>query len=344
MTSNEFQKTVELITRSGNILITTHTRPDGDACGCLAAMRDALAALGKKVKLLVLSPIPEWYKFLFSEKVPVLGEDIDIKQLMEGKFGEFDLIVIVDTGSFSQLPQFDQYLKQAGSPILVIDHHATGDSIGDVELVDSSAAATGLIVLDLLKCAGCFITEKIAQALFVAIATDTGWFQFSNTDSRVYRSCAELVDAGAKPTQIYHDLYQNFSLARFKLMIAMLGTLELDLDGRFATQQILRQDFENTGAVYTGTENLINECHRISTVQVSALFVELKDGRIRCSLRSTCPIDVSKIASKFGGGGHPAAAGTYLPGPVENAKQLILAEVTKEFKKGGLEFSNVIDT
>lgn len=327
-----FQKATQLIDKSSKILITTHTRPDGDACGCLAAMRDALTALGKKVKLLALSPIPEWHKFLFSEKVPVLGEDFDIKQLMRGKFGEFDLIIIVDTNSFSQLPQFDQYLKQAGSPILVIDHHATSDGIGDVELVDSSAAATGLIVLDLLKYAGWKITEKIAQVLFVAIATDTGWFQFANTDGRVYRDCAELIDAGAKPAQLYHDLYQNFSPARFKLMTAMLGTLELCLGGRFATQHVSRHDFERTGAADADTENLINECHRISTVAVSALFVELKDGRIRCSLRSTCSIDVSKIASKFGGGGHPAAAGTYLPGPLENAQQLILNEVTEQFR------------
>jgi phosphoesterase RecJ-like protein len=330
--SSEFKQAVHLLDKSCSVLITTHTRPDGDACGCLAAMHDALTALGKKVKLLALSPIPEWHKFLFSEKVPVLGEDFDIKQLMQRKLGEFDLIIIVDTNSFSQLPQFDQYLKQAGKPVLVIDHHATSDGIGDVELVDSNAAATGLIVLDLLKYAGWKITERIAQALFVAIATDTGWFHFSNTDKKVYRSCAELIDAGAKPTQLYHDLYQNFSLSRFKLMVAMLGTLELCLDGRFATQHISRRDFERTGAADADTENLINECHRISTVQVSALFTELKDGRIRCSLRSTCPIDVSKIASKFGGGGHPAAAGTYLPGPLENAQQLILNEVTEQFR------------
>ncbi|MCX5637189.1 MAG: bifunctional oligoribonuclease/PAP phosphatase NrnA [Planctomycetota bacterium] len=333
MKKSNFQKAVRLLNKSAKCLITTHTRPDGDACGCLAAMSDVLTALGKKVKPLLLSPIPEWYGFLFTEKAPVLGRDITLDQLTKGEFGEFDLIIIIDTNSFSQLPQFDQYLKQTDKPVLVIDHHITSDGLGDVELVDSTAAAAGLIVLDLLKYACWPITEKIAQALFVAIATDTGWLQFTNTNSRVYRSCAELVDAGAKPTQLYHELYQNFSVPRFKLMLAMLGTLELQLDGRFATQHISRRDFERTGAADADTENLINECHRIGTVAVSALFIELKDGRIRCSLRSTCPIDVSKIASKFGGGGHPAAAGTYLPGPLENAKQLILTEVTEQFRR-----------
>ena len=331
--SSEFKQAVHLLGKSCSVLITTHAKPDGDACGCMAAMREALIALGKKVKLLALSPIPEWHGFLFTENVSVLGQDITLDRLTKGQLGEFDLIIIIDTNSFSQLPQFDRYLKETNKPVLVIDHHATGDGIGDVELVDSSAAATGLIVLDFIKYAGCPLTEKIAQALFVAIAADTGWFQFANTDSTVYRNCAELIDAGAKPDRLYHNLYQNFSLARFKLMAAMLSTLELCLDGRFAAQHILRQDFENTGAAYADTENLINECHRVSTVKVSALFTELKDSRIRCSLRSTCPIDVSKIAQKFGGGGHKMAAGAYLSGPLENAKQLIFAEVTKEFKR-----------
>jgi len=330
LNSSDFQKAVDLINKSNNCLLTTHTKPDGDACGCIVAMSDTLAALGKKVKALMLSPMPEWYDFLFAEKVPVLGEDVDLDQLTEGRFGEFDLIIIVDTNSFSQLPKFDQYLKQADKPVLIIDHHVTADGLGDVELVDSGAAATALIVYDLLKYAKWSVTEKIAEALFVAIATDTGWFQFRNTDSRVYRACAELIDAGAKPIEIHESLYQNFSHQRFKLMVAMLNTLELHLDGRYATQYLLQRDFEQTGATHKDTENLINECQRISTIEAVALFVELKDGRFRCSLRSTGGVDVSTIAARFGGGGHKMAAATYLPGPLENAKQLILEEVSKK--------------
>jgi len=331
-TNDDLQKAIELIKKSGNILITTHTRPDGDACGCIVAMSEVLANLGKKCKALMLSTIPEWYEFLFAEKVPVLGQDIQLEELAQGQFGEFDLIIIVDTNSVTQLDKFGQYLKQVETPVLIIDHHATADGLGDVELVESDAAAAGLIVLDLFKFAGWKITEKIAEALFVAIATDTGWFQFSNTNSRVYQSCAELIESGAKPIEIHHNLYQNFSRSRFNLMLAMLNTLELHLDGRFATQHILQRDFERTGASHKDTENLINECQRISTIEAAALFVELKDGRIRCSLRSTGTIDVSQIAAKFGGGGHKMAAGTFLPGPLEEAKKIILAEMTKKFK------------
>ena len=330
MVSNDnFNKAIDLISKSKSILITAHTKPDGDACGCIAAMCDSLEALGKNVTPLLLSAAPQWYEFLFAEKAAVLGEDVQLDELIAGRFGPFDLILIVDTNSHSQLTSFNDYLKQNDKPVLVFDHHETSDGLGNVELVDSDAAATGLIVLDLLKYAGWPVTEKIAESLFVAMATDTGWFQFSNTDSRVYRACAELIDAGIKPTQIYDHLYLNFSYPRFKLMAGMLNKLELHLDGRYAIMQISQQDFEQTGAAHSDTESLINECHRIDSVKASALFIELKDGRIRCSLRSRGPLDVSKIASKFGGGGHTMAAGTFLPGPLENAKQLILEEVSK---------------
>jgi phosphoesterase RecJ-like protein len=331
--SNDFQKAFELINKASSILITTHTKPDGDACGCLAALSDALTALGKKANLLLVSPLPQWYEFLFPEKAHVLGEDVTPQQVAEGKFGQFDLIIIVDTDSFSQLADLERYIKQTDKPILVIDHHVTGDKLGDVALLDCDAAATGLILFDLFKYANWPITTKIAEAIFVAIGSDTGWFHFSNTDSRVYRSCAELIDAGAKPAEIYDKLYQNSSYPRFKLMVAMLNTLELNFDGRYATQYLLQQDFQQAGAAYQDTENLINECHRMGTVKISALFVELADGRIRCSLRSRCDIDVSQIAAKFGGGGHRMAAGTYLQGPLSDAMQFIYEQVAQRIQR-----------
>ena len=113
-------------------------------------------------------------------------------------------------------------------------------------------------------------------------------------------------------------------------MTLMLNTLELHFDGRFATQYILRKDFEQTGAADNDTENLIDECQRIKTVEAAALFIELKDGRFRCSLRSRGAVDVRIIAQKFGGGGHAMASGTYLPGPLENAQQLIYENVAEQ--------------
>jgi len=327
----DFQKAVELIDKSSSVLLATHIRPDGDACGSVVAMYDALIALGKMVMPILPSELPEWYEFLFTKKPAILGEDVTVEQLKQGQFAHPDLIILVDVNSNNQLSKFSEYLKQNDKPVLVIDHHITNDGLGDVELIDTSAAATGLIIFDLLKHADLEITERIAQALFVAIATDTGWFRFNNTDSRVHRSCAELIDTGLNPMRIYHNLYQNFSPQRFKLMSAMLNTLELHFDGRFATQHLLQQDFEHTGAAYNDTENLIDECQRISTVEAAVLFVELPDGRVKCSLRSRGDIDVRKIAANFGGGGHTAAAGVHLSGPLENAKQLVFDALEEQF-------------
>lgn len=331
--SNDFQKAIELINSSNNILITTHTRPDGDACGCMAALTKTLTTLGKNVKQLTLSSIPQWYKFLFAEKVHQLGEDITIEQLKEGKLIEPDLIIIVDTNSLNQLPEFEDYLKQNDKPILVIDHHVTAGNLASIELIDTSAAAAGLIVFDFLQFAGWHITKETAQALFVAVTTDTGWFQFDNTNSRVLKTAGELIDFGLNPTQIHHRFYQNFSLQRFKLMTTMLNSLQLHFGGRYAEQYLTQADFRQTDAQYSDTENLIDECRRIATVKAAALFVELPDGRIKCSLRSTDDIDVRVIAQKFGGGGHTKAAGTHLPGSMANAKQLVFDAFAEQFAK-----------
>jgi len=328
VTTEEFQKAVDLIRQSTNVLLTTHTRPDGDACGCIVALCETLETLGKSTQVVFLSEIPEWYEFLFEKEPPVLGQDIDLEQLEQSRF---DLVVVVDTNSYSQLPGLEELLRKNHKPVFVVDHHVTSDGLGDVELIDTSAAGAGLIVYDLFQYANWQITPKVAQALFVAVATDTGWFRFSNTDGRTHRVCAELIEAGADPAQIYHRLYQNFSYSRIKLLAAMLASLELHLDGRYASQQLLKSDFERTGATYRDTENLIDECRRISTVEAAALFVELADGGVRCSLRSAGRIDVRQIAQKFGGGGHKMAAGATLDGPVDRAKQVILAEMKRRF-------------
>lgn len=333
---NDFQKAVELLGRAGNVLITTHIRPDGDACGSMVALREALCAQGKQVSPLLISPLPQWYEFLFAEKVPVLGNDVTVEDLKAGCYNHCDLVIVVDTNSNAQLPGFEEYLKAADLPVLIFDHHITADGLGTVELVDSRAAATGQIIYDFFGYAGWQVTEKIAEALFVAISTDTGWFRFSNTDSRTLRTAAELLEAGADPTAIYRRMYQSFSPARVRLMAEMLDTLQLHLDGRVATQYILRRDFERIGATGADTENLIDECQRIASVEVAALFVELKDGRFRCSLRSKGDMDVSTIARQYGGGGHRMAAGCHVPGPAAAAVKLIVGRLKGQLEAGSV--------
>ena len=324
VSTESLQSAIDLIEKSTDILITTHTKPDGDACGCMVAMCDVLTSLGKQAQPLMLTPVPKWYGFLFEHKAPVLNEDITLEQLQQQ---QFDLVLIVDTNSRNQLGKFAPYLEGNEKPVLIIDHHATADGLGTVDLTDSTAAATGQVLLELFKHAEWPINRTIAEALFVAIATDTGWFRFNNTDARVYAAGAELTEAGANPTSLYDRLFNTFSSERFKLMVTMLNSLELHFDGRYAAQHLTCQDFKDAGATYSDSENLINECHRIESVRASTLFIELADGRIRCSLRSRGALDVSEIAGKFGGGGHKMASGTFLPGPLDHAKKLIYEEI-----------------
>jgi phosphoesterase RecJ-like protein len=194
-------------------------------------MAETLSSLGKKTQILLMSPLPDWYAFLFDKPVSVLGKDLSKEGLAQSKF---DLIIIVDTNSSSQMPGFAEYLKQTDTSVLVIDHHATSDGLGDVEVVDTTAAAASSVVLDLLRFAHWPITPNIAQALFAGIATDTGWFHFGNTTSRCFRDCADLIDAGANPADIYRSIYQTFTPQRFKLMTVMQNTLELHFDGQYA--------------------------------------------------------------------------------------------------------------
>jgi phosphoesterase RecJ-like protein len=327
--NKQYKAALDLIHASKKVLITTHLRPDGDACGCLRAMAEGLGAAGKDVQCLLLSPLASWYEAMFERKIPVLGNDIKKEQLPE-KFADIDLIVIVDTNSLVQLPGLEDWLKTAraaGKKILVIDHHVTNDGLGDIELIDSVASAAGEIIYDFFKAVGWAITPAVAEAIFVAISTDTGWFKYGNADSRIFHTAAELIQAGAKPNEIYRRMYQSFTPSRLKLMTRMLEHLELHNDGRVATQYILRKDFDETNSSGPDTENLIDECQRIQTVDIAVLFVELADGKFRCSLRSKGKVDVRKIAQKFGGGGHTLASGVNLQGPLDSAKASILAEI-----------------
>jgi phosphoesterase RecJ-like protein len=329
----DFKRAVELIDASKRILVLTHIKPDGDACGSVAALCEGLRTAGKTAEEVFLSPVPLWYRFLFEHGRETEKGNLTVEQLLSGGVFEPDLIVLVDTNSVSQLGELADYVREAPAKVLVIDHHASGDGLGNVELVEPAAPATGLIILELFGLAGWRVTERVASSLFTAVAVDTGWFRFANADAPAYRAAAELIEAGASPVKLYGRLYENFSPARLKLMAAVLTTVELHFDGRFAVQQLLRRDFKRTGASLADTENLIDECRRIASVEGAGLLVEMPDGRIKCSLRSTGALDVRRIAEGFGGGGHAMAAGAFMPGPLRRAKKQILAAVQGHFQR-----------
>jgi phosphoesterase RecJ-like protein len=210
-------------------------------------------------------------------------------------------------------------------PKLVIDHHLTQEDWATAKLVVKEAAAAGEIVAELLEQWDVPLTEPIAKALFLAIASDTGWFHYSNTRPFTLRLAARLMEAGVDTDSLYQLLFQNERAERVTLQARAQQTLELLADQRLAVMSVAKGDFATAQASMADTEALINVPLQIRAVEVSILFVEPIDGgAIRISLRSKGKIDVSKFAEKFGGGGHARAAGLKVNGSIESVHDRVV--------------------
>jgi phosphoesterase RecJ-like protein len=307
------------------VLITTHVRPDGDALGACAAMALGLNRKGIDGEILLLSHLPSKYAFIFHDN-QIAWHDVESGWPQPYSLERFDALLVVDTGTWSQLPGLRERLDGWPRPRLVIDHHLTQEDWADHKLVHTHAAAAGEIVAELLVRWDVPIDRHIATALFLAIASDTGWFQFSNTGPQTMRLAATLMEAGVDTDRIYQLLYQNERPQRLALQTRAQESLELLADGRVAVMRIGREDFARTGAAVPDTENLINVPLQIRTVEVSILLVEpLDQGPIRISLRSKGAVDVAAFAEQFGGGGHARAAGLKIADTFQNAHDRVVA-------------------
>ncbi len=330
-------KVLEALREAKSILVTAHERPDGDAIGSLTGLCRAARGAGKTVYPVLLDSIPENYKFLFdaqeNSSAPQSANGAALTAYPKERFAELadaaELIVIVDTCSYSQLECIASELRTRADKIAVLDHHATFDLIGRAQWNDSSAAAAGVMVAEAIDALGWPMDASTAQSLVAAITTDTGWMRFSNTDGRCLRTVARLLEAGARLEKLYARLFQADRPARLKLMTRMLSSLELHCDNRLAVMCIRQIDMIETGARSDETENLINEALRIGSVEAVALLTEMPDC-IRVSFRSRQVVNVAAVAGQFGGGGHARAAGVRLKEPLPAALARITAALQKE--------------
>jgi len=305
-----------------SMLVVTHGRSDGDALGSMVALADAAEAAGKRAELLVPDDPPQRYGFLLGDRTCARAEDF------ASLADTCDLVVIVDTSAFAQLDDLEGELRPRRDKIVVIDHHATADDVGAVCWRDTGAAAAGVMVAELLDALGWPIGPAAAEALVAAIATDTGWLQFANTDGRCLRTVARLVDAGVRTDKLYRKIYQTDRRERLALIGRVLAGLELHCDGRLAAMTIRKADFAATGARADETENLVNESLRLAGVETAILLVENSDC-VRVSLRSRDEVDVAAVARSFGGGGHPRAAGLRLDRDLDTLKHQLIAACTE---------------
>lgn len=326
MSNIDFSKALDCLAEARSIVITCHSRPDGDSLGSAAGLAKILQAKGKSAEIILPSSFPSRYAFLFNQHPPRVIEDDWREASLQG----FDTAVVLDASVRAQLiPQFD-FLISSEIQLLVIDHHLTHECIGTVNLIDPTASSVGLLIAELAQAWSVDIQAATANALFTALASDTGWFRFPSTDSRTYQQAWQLTQAGAKPAEVYEHLHMQANPGRIMLLARALGSLELLCGGRLAYMSLLPKDFEQAQAQPTDTEDLVNEPLRIGSVEVAVMLIEDQPGCVRLSLRSKRQVDVAGIAERFGGGGHSRAAGCQFAGEVSQAKTQIISALTKE--------------
>ena len=286
-------------------VVTTHENPDGDALGSLVATKLTLEALGKEAQGYLGGEVPLPYEYRF------MGLDA----LLRGPAPALDgrVVFAVDCANERRLgPDWKDLLEEAAL-VLNVDHHHDNSRFGDVNVIRADASSTGEILRDLIDELEVPLSPEIAEALYIAIVTDTGRFQYSNTTAKSLRLAAELVEAGADVHRVFQGVYENVAFAKLKLVARALDHARVLEGGRVIVSHLDRADFEAAGAAEPFSEGIIDYLRAVEGAQVAALIREppSSNGPLRrVSLRTTEEhVDVSAIARKSGGGGHRQAAG-----------------------------------
>jgi phosphoesterase RecJ-like protein len=323
----DWQRFVELVRSRKRILLTTHIRPDCDAVGSQLAMAGILDQLGKEVHLVNAFDLPPGFRFLDPHsRLKRLGTvPADMLESIE-------LLIVLDTSAWAQLGDMGEVIRTTKAAKAVLDHHVSSDDLGAEMFKDTSAEATGRLVVEAADQLGVELTPQIAAAAFVALATDTGWFRFASTSAETYRLAARLADAGAVPDQLYKHLYENDTLARLQLIGRVMARVQAEMDGRLIHTWISRDDFDATGALPSDSEDMVNMTLSVGGTEVAVILVEQFGGGFKISFRSRSEVDCSRLAAEFGGGGHRKAAGAFVREPLEAAQAKVLDAVRKAMR------------
>ena len=305
METRDVNAVLAVLREHDRFAVTSHENPDGDAVGSLLALHLALGALGKD-SLMVLggtAPIPDEYGFL---GVEAHGLQREAPADMSAR-----VLVAVDCAQESRI--VESTLRELAFLTVNIDHHHDNSRFGDVDLVVEGASSTGEVLAELFAALGVALTPPIAEALYTAIVTDTGRFQYSNTTPKALRLVAELVEAGADVTKVFVEVYESTPFPKLKLLARALERATPLVDGRVVVSELVRGDFEAAGAQEPYSEGIIDHLRSVEGAELVALVRELPNGASSArkgSLRSRPGgVDVSAVARSFGGGGHKRAAG-----------------------------------
>ena len=316
----------EFLARHQRFLLTTHVNPDGDGLGSEVAMALWLGAMGKSVKILNDAAVPIAFRF-FARHLPIEGFE---PELAEQRFSEADALIVLDTSNRQRIGRLAPLLDRHAIAIAVVDHHVShARGFGQVNVIEPGAAATGEIVYDLVRETEHPVTRAMAEALYVALMTDTGSFRYSNTDPEAHRMAAELVALGLDPQKLYAKVHSHAPAERMRFFGEVLSALELQADGRLVVLEATPEHFRRHGLSGADTDGLVDLPRGIAGAEVVALFSEVDPGKVKVSLRSTGRVTIDEVATRLGGGGHAHAAGVMLHGSREDARARVLPELER---------------
>ncbi len=303
--SGGFEACKSIFEQKHSFVLTTHVNPDGDGIGSEVALAAFLRSMGKEAAVINQSETPANYVFLNS----IYPVQHFSRERHANVIANADVIIVADTNSPLRFTAMKDFVLQSKAYKICIDHHLDQAEFADLYLIDESSPATGEIVYRLLSYLDPHaITRQIADALYVAIMTDTGSFRFPKTDVETHGIIAELLARGVDPSALYQKIFEEGSINKLKLLGKALESLKTAADGKVAYMVLPRSAFAETVTVEADTDNMINQTMSIGGVVIGLLFVELEDG-VKVSFRSKGSIAANELAKEFGGNGHKNAAG-----------------------------------
>ena len=328
--SNCDLKTIaQQINSSKRIVVTTHAKPDGDAMGSVLAFKRALEPR-IQVDILLMGPVTASMRAVAGD-TPWMNAEQQMPPSGE------DLVLLVDTGAFSQVSMIDEWLRERHEHVIVIDHHASGDDTGALRYVDSTAASATMLVLQVLDAMDHEIQggpASVAEALFCGLATDTGWFRHSNADARAFSVASRLLELDIDRDGLFRSIEETARPSRIALQAIAMHSLEYVLDGRGSIMQLGPEDFKAASANSGELAGTVNIPMVIKEVEFSILLYSETGTETKASFRSKPPnrkggpfVNVSELAGRLGGGGHVHASGARIAGSLEEARQKIQAVV-----------------
>jgi len=319
-TASDLVAVADTIRGHEQFLLTTHENPDGDALGSLLAAKLAFDQLGKDTVMVLYgdAPLPGEYAFMPLAELRRRWPD-DVSERV---------LIALDCANESRIAD-PEVLGRV--PLTVdVDHHHDNSAFGDINLIVPDASSTGEMVRDLLRELEVEITPEIAEALYIALVTDTGRFQYTNTTPKALRLAAELVEAGANVHRIFQGVYESVQFAKLKLLARALERAQVYEGGRIVISYLLRTDFAEVGAAEPYSEGIIDYLRAVEGADMAVLIREppRREGPSRrVSLRASIDeLDVSAIARKSGGGGHRQAAGFSSEASIEEITDFVRRE------------------